>query len=201
MCTYNLRDLSSIPIHPTVIHISSRSRIIANSRKSSNPSGTSRGGKLELVLRRWFIASGTTKLFHEPPPTVAPGANPCRNRPHVQFDAESLTPVSFGKYLNGRVIAFFPRLFSFCPRRIKIEWPLNGSKLRGMASCNAIASKSSVRKIARKNGDGETERNSSSFSIRFHRSKSSLVDGLKFCGNITGIFEDIDVYRRRKSYN
>lgn len=98
-------------------------------------------GKLELVLRRWFIASGTTKPFHEP--TVAPGTNPYRNQPHtfVRFDAESFPVSSFGKYLNGRVIAFFfsppPSIsLSTGKNRKWIKW----IKVSGMASlCNAIA--------------------------------------------------------------
>lgn len=117
-------------------------------------------GKLELVLRRWFIASGTTKPFHEP--TVAPGTNPYRNQPHtfVRFDAESFPVSSFGKYLNGRVIAFFfsppPSIsLSTGKNRKWIKW----IKVSGMASlCNAIANSSvSVWKIAR------PRRNSSCF--------------------------------------
>ena len=86
-------------------------------------------GELELVLRRWFIASGTTKLFHEP--TVASGTNPYRNQPRFDAESSSSSPVSsFGKYLNGRVIAFFFSPSFIYSRRIKIEWPLNGSKFQ-----------------------------------------------------------------------
>ena len=50
----------------------------------------------------------------------------------TRFDAESSLPLvsSFGKYLNGRVIAFFFSPSFIYSRRIKIEWPLNGSKFQ-----------------------------------------------------------------------
>lgn len=130
-CTYNLQyDPSSIPIHPMVIRTMLAFPDNCKFQKVVESIGEGRRRKIgigpeTLIYRIWnnkAVPRTNCSTWNQSLPKSTTRS----------IHAESSPVSSFGKYLNGRVIAFF---FSPLPsftysRPMKIEWPLNGSKFQ-----------------------------------------------------------------------